>query len=183
MAASTKHQRAAVRTLDDIMNRIEVDEVTGCWVWQGGCQASQRRRRPVVWLADEQRAESARRAAWVLSGRSVRTGFMVFSVCENELCVCPDHMRTGTMKQLGAYQRKTGCTRGPHRSASSIRSWAERKAWKLSPELVQWARESEQSSRVAAHGLMCSATTVIKVRSGERRPSLVRGASIFSLRA
>lgn len=174
--------RAPVHTLEDILIRCKVDEVTGCWTWQAGIQSSQGRKRPVVWLAGEQRTESARRAAWILAGKPLRANQMVYSTCTNDRCVCPEHLKAGTMRQMGAHQRKMGHLRGPHRSAAAIRSWVDRPGLKLTPELVQWIRESSQSSRTAAHGLMVSATTVSKVRSNQRRPEFARGASVFSFR-
>lgn len=174
-------RRDGVHSLSDMQARCIVDEDTGCWIWQGGVQFSQGHERPVVWVTATNRTESARRRAWVLAGKPLQPGQMVFGTCGRPLCICPAHSAAGSMKDLGTVRAEAGFDRGPKRSAATRRSWEWRGA--LTAELAAWARESQQTQREAAHALGCTPATVSKVRLGRIRAPLLPNASVFTMRA
>lgn len=173
-----------VRTLDDLMLRCHVDADTGCWHWRGAMQTrSNGSSEPRVWLADECRTVTIRRAAWLLAGkRELRNGETVWCRCRCENCGNPAHMSAGTKAQWGAWVHQRGHLRGrPERSAINRRNKLESGQTKLTPELVQWAIESPQLGVDAAWGLDVSPTTLSRVRLRKTFAPLVPAASIFGL--
>jgi hypothetical protein len=119
-----------IRTLADIKARCIVDEETGCWEW--GLSYSHSKTRKVspiprchILKSDGKRTLTTTcKAAWLISGRKLRSDYVVYrAVCWNTKCCNPDHLRAGTMKQMGAAISKAGVLRGnPHRVMANTRN-------------------------------------------------------------
>ena len=173
--------RNPVDTIETLRARCDIAEVSGCWLWTGAAQRDYTRMRPVVWLPMLGGTISCRRAAWLLSGRAIRNGHLVWSTCGVDLCCNPDHLMAGTMAQRGAWQRKHAHhIRGPHRSLASSRAYRRREEQVLTPELAQWARESGQVLHEVAHAFACHFSTISRVRRGQVWLSGAPGSSVFA---
>jgi hypothetical protein len=113
---------SGITTLEDLKGYFFIDE-DGCWIWKGGY--SQAGYVPVAHvsksllpeLGKSQRTFSAYRAAWLLTGKKIPAGHVVYrSVCLNHKCVNPDHCKTGTKAQMHARYSASGKNKGdPHR--------------------------------------------------------------------
>jgi hypothetical protein len=95
--------------------RIEVDEKTGCWVWQGARDAAGYGR-----MVFKGRQWTAYRWSYVRSKEAVAPGLQLDHLCRNRACCNPDHLEQVTPRVnnlrgegLAAINaRKTHCPRG-----------------------------------------------------------------------
>lgn len=134
-----------------------------------------------VWLADLQKSITLTRAAWFLkTGQMPGKGQTVWRTCLNGECGNPAHMRKGTKAQHGAWVVAQGYLRGtPERSESSRRLAQRLGKTRLTMELAQWVRESQQGNQDVAHALGEHHQVVSKIRTGQTwRPRAV--ASVWA---
>lgn len=133
MSATKPDQRRkradGVRSIDDLRGRCHIDEITGCWLWRGGfsnandysptptCQAR-------IGGAEKPRIIAAPRAAWLMSGRLLAAGQIVWrSRCSEAACINPAHCKAGTQREMMAEIKASGRLRGnPERAAMNMRS-------------------------------------------------------------
>lgn len=110
---STTGKFYGVQTLDDIRARCRIDDESGCWVWTG---AFSDRRTPTVSLSpgvlrERRFTMSAIRAAFLLAGRRVTAGQLVYRtpLCPTAACCNPEHHKAGTAQDASraAVQRGT----------------------------------------------------------------------------
>lgn len=128
MTDPRRKRQDGVRSLADIRSRCVIDAETGCWIWRGafsvkvGGHAT-----PRVWLANERRAEIAGRAAWLLSGRKLKPGAVVWrSACTDTRCINPEHAKAGTRTQMHASFVADGRLRGdPKRAIANAKNCAK----------------------------------------------------------
>ena len=110
-----------IRTLDDLLQRCHVDDVTGCWLWQGKLSPSGVPccRPSIHFKILPAQDSSARRVAWVMSGRRVDAGQAVYRApkCHEHRCINPEHAAVGPAGAQGAAYAK----RHPARMRSANR--------------------------------------------------------------
>lgn len=124
-----------VRTIEALRGGCVIDDETGCWIWRGLMTVKASGKSvPRVWMPylagvrDEAgkagKYETGARAAWLLSGRTLRTGEIVWrDACENILCINPEHGKAGTAAQRGAAMIVSGRLRGnPVRAAINAKN-------------------------------------------------------------
>lgn len=184
-----------VRALEDLRQRCRVDDLTGCWHWalavatQGGCIV------PMVHvstgaLGNDRKSNTmpAARAAWLLSGRRLPAGHVVWrQVCTADRCINPAHCLAGTRSEMHAAVAATGRNRGkPERAVVNAKSRLH---------MVKPAKVVRQAEQLFAAGRMqkevraqlgLSQKTASAIRRGlhphsSGRQRVVRGASVFSL--
>jgi hypothetical protein len=97
VSAYTNPKTYGIKTLDDIKARCWIDPDTGCWIWKQSFSTNKGKRgRPQCSVADKdggkRRTLSAASLAWVLAGKEVPKGQIVYrSVCKDTACVNPAH--------------------------------------------------------------------------------------------
>lgn len=180
-----------IRTIEDIRQRCVIDE-GGCWLWSGAMrsQAAGRGHTPMLHLprgvlGERAVVTSGPRVAWLLSGKRLPTGHMVWRDCCNSRCLNPEHLRAGTPAALGRHITRHGLIRvDPMYRARRVLQCP----WKVTPPEVIRAIEADiQAGRPrkeiqAAHGV--GRSLVWRVATGQhqhQRGRLVPGASIFAM--
>lgn len=183
-----------VRDLQGILDRCRVDDLTGCWLWSLAVITPRGSTTPVAYLPpgvlgrDKAQTMSAAKAAWLLSGRSLPAGHVVWRhVCADAMCVNPAHCRSGTRAQMGSEISATGRNQGdPKRAAICARNRMSvvKPAATVREAEAMFARGCLQRDVRAALGI--SQATAAAIRRGTHphsagRQHLVRDASIFTL--
>lgn len=189
--------RGGVRVLEDLRQRCWVDDVTGCWLWRQAVATSRGCTVPMVHLSagvipgvDRNATVPAPRAAWLLSGRKLEPGHVVWRhVCEAGLCINPAHCRAGTRPEALAAVAATGRNRGKPERA--VRNTLSRMHMVKPAEVVHQAEAMFAAGRLqkdvrAELGL--SQKTAAAIRQGlhphsAARRNVLRGASVFTLGA
>lgn len=181
-----------VRKLADIKARCRIDGA--CWRWalamsDNGKHASTRTARvhiPPGVLRPTKYCTSAGRAAWLLSGKPLADGQVVWRTCCHDDCCAPAHLMAGTKAEEGAWMAANGHRRGdPRRAAVNMLNVARTQA--VSAEIVasvaqQLAAGGVLQREVAAQwGLHLA--TVNKIARGKHlhQRGAVRGSSVFNL--
>ena len=158
-----------VRKLEDLRLRCRVDQDTGCWHFGG----KEHRRQagkvdPRVWLADRRSAVTVAKAGWLLAGKPLKLGEIVWPRCRTHCCGNPSHLMAGTKAQWGAWAQAQGYMRGrPERAAINRRIKLETGQCALTMELAAWIRESTQTGREIAQVLGVSEQVVSRARLGK----------------
>lgn len=167
-------------TLQYILDRSVINEETGCWEWSMAIQE----RLPVC---DRRAAgfSSAVKTAWVLSGRELKPGHVVWRhACGNHQCVNPGHMKSATRAEMRNACGASGRERGdPVRAVTNRKTCA---AQAVSAEVVSALAEQFASGAMtkevrAATGI--SKRTLARIRAGRHINSpgqCVPSASVFS---
>jgi hypothetical protein len=155
-----------ISCIDTLRARCVVDPDTCCWHLRKASGAAMPRDKVHrVWVHGRG-VLSATRAAWELKrGVVVERGLVVSRACKGYDCVNPAHLRCWTKAQEGEHLRRTKRLRNQAGRYIANTVNGRRRA-KLTPELAQWARESEQSIMDAAHGLGVSPSRVGYIRAG-----------------
>lgn len=125
-------ERQGVRSLEDLRQRCVIDGETKCWVWKAAMSRSLKRNiapSPRVWLPDpkilgEGILVTAGRAAWLLAGRKLEPGQVVWrNVCNRPECINPAHARAVTRAEMHHGIASSGLNRGkPSRSVVNLRN-------------------------------------------------------------
>ena len=95
--------RADDLTLDDIefllprfFAGFEIGEIDECWQWMGGRASAGR----YGALKSDDRTYYVHRIAWVVwDGRPLTSNLTIDHLCENRLCVNPDHLEPVTLNE------------------------------------------------------------------------------------
>ena len=183
-----------VYTLDDIAKRCAIDDDTGCWHWRmaisdGGKTGSSRTPRlsmPVGVMGNVNRTMSVARVVWIMQGRPLRRGWVVWRTCRNDDCCAPEHLKAGTKANEGAWARADGRLRGdPTRAAINLRTLASTQA--VPREIVEaianrLAAGELGKALAAAYGINKATVSRIKKNNHLHQRAGVIGSSIFSFR-
>lgn len=163
----------SVRTLEDLLGRCVIDDITGCWHLRTPRGRPIRTGKQTYSVNLHQRGKMpATRAAWMLSsGQPPRADQVVFRTCGCHDCVNPLHLRIGARKDLVRQQQRDGAFDWtPEQRARQLRLAAKRRA--LTEEVAQWIRESPQSAATVAAAVDVPKSKVIGIRAGRLYPRL-----------
>ncbi len=75
-------------TKEELISRIKVNELTGCWEWQGGLNRGY----------GTTQGRLVHRVAWELWKGPIPRGLKVCHDCDNPPCFNPDHLFIGTTR-------------------------------------------------------------------------------------
>lgn len=127
-----------IRDIERLRLRCVVDDVTGCWVWSGALSDGAPKihfRHPVTL---ERTDAKGRRAALILArGADLPRGHVAWqkACCDHDLCVNPDHCRSGTKKEWGRWLTTSGKVKNlPSKSVAARKGW-DTKGRKVTPEM------------------------------------------------
>ena len=113
-------KRIGVTCLEEIRQRCRIDDITGCWNWGGGMSDGGYTRTPVAHIGEGilpaehwARAMPAYRAAWLLAGKPLKKGQVVYrAVCCNTDCINPKHCAAGSMAEMHKAYSLSGKNKG-----------------------------------------------------------------------
>lgn len=158
-----------IYTIDDIRARCRIDDITGCWEWSMATASNRQKCSavPAAWWPAKRRVVTAIRIAYEL-GRGKPPGAKVWRRCQNPLCVNPDHLMSGSVKQFGRWveRHRIWKDQGIERRIANRRGKLNSGRTVLTTELAQWAIESHQTGIDVAHALDVSPTSVSRARLG-----------------
>ena len=175
-----------IRSLDDLKGRCVIDDDTNCWHLRdslGRALKWEPKKSPGIFVHGVGK-RSARRAAWGFSSGTAAPEGCYIAACECAWdCVNPEHLRTVTPAQHGAFMAASGKSKVPSKAAANMKNARQRAHNKLTVELAQWARESEQSQVDKAHALGVCQQRISEI---ERwlvwKPMMLPQASVFGWR-
>lgn len=182
-----------IYSLADISARCRIDDDTGCWHWRlamrsNGASNGSRSLTPSVSvpagvLGDKRRTLSVARVVWLMQGKTMRNGWVVWRTCLSDDCCAPEHLKAGTKADEGAWMRASGHRRGSaHRLAVNARNVAGQAA---SADKVQAVAEQINAGRLyrdIAADVGLHKSTISKIANGKhyrQRPRGARGSSVF----
>ena len=185
-----------VTTIGQLKERCRIDDITGCWNWAWGLSGKPSFPIPMLHLGagvvglSKITSIPAYRAAWLLSGKSIERGHVVYRSCCNPLCCNPNHLRCGPRKEMYGHYAATGRNKGqPHRKVAN----AKNRAKMMTPaervaEVEMLLNQGMIQKEVALKMGMCP-QTVRKIRLGlhphctqNSVQKVIRGASVFAWR-
>lgn len=164
----TKRRLYGIQTIDDMRGRCVIDGETDCWHLRkaDGKKMPNTKATMRVWIAGVG-TKSAIRAAWELQhGQLDDDTLQPYRQCGCYDCINPAHMLVATKEAHGRMARRSGRQRG-RAERSIINTRIGMKNAKITAELAQWARESEQTLQDAAHGLSIAMNRVGLIRRGQ----------------
>lgn len=186
-----------IYTLSDIKARCRVDDITGCWHWSmamrhNGASNGSRSLTPSVSvptgvLGMSRRTLSVARVVWLMQGKPLRQGWVVWRTCRADDCCAPAHQKAGPKAEEGAWMRASGHRRGSaHRLAINRRALAVQA---ISADVVQAVAEQIEAGRLhreIAADTGVHKSTISRIANGKhfhQRPAVLRGSSVFALAA
>lgn len=155
-----------MKALQDIKDRCVIDEVTGCWNFKGAISSDGQ---PRVWCFDFNKGKMAslpgRRAVWyVLNQKPLPKKWRVFGTCSNPACMNPDHIKSGSAKEMGRVFSRNPNYHNIARKIASRKTGAARSVF--TPETLQYALTSPETGIEVARKLGISRQAVSKARTG-----------------
>ncbi len=183
-----------IYTLSDLRDRCRIDSETGCWNWSlttsGGKSGSvvPRVSIPVGVVGNDViKHLTGPRASWLLSGRSMREGWIAWRACLNPLCLNPAHIKAGARADEGSWRQDVGTWRGdPLRARANMTSARKRALPPQSVETIEGMLADSMTRRAIESATGVTRTTIQRIADGQhihQRDRLVRGASVFALGA
>ena len=171
-----------IRTVEDLRVRCYVDPDTACWHWRLAIVQGHPKVHFVAPDTCKRTTQRGRRAALYLQrGRDLPDGHFAFArlQCKSLDCVNPAHCVSGDRAAHGEYLRQSGRIKGlPSKCAGSRKSWEKRR--KITPEIAQTIRTSEESTYALAKRLGLSQFAVWSCRVGKSHRATVANASAFT---
>lgn len=170
-----------IKTLEDIRLRCFVDPETDCWLWRLSAQAGVPR--VSMFWEGEERKFRGRRASWLMAGRPLPKGHVVYAklCCQELLCMNPDHAQAGTRKQHGLWLRRSGLIKGLPKKIAAARASATARR-KLTAERVLAIRAGGKSDYAFADEFGVSQFAVWSARTFRSWKHVRAPASVFSWR-
>lgn len=183
----TKRKCSGIRSLEDLRIRCVIDDVTECWIYPTVEAVDPRAR---VWLPpdvvneEKGRTLTIRKAAWILAGKKLPKGHLVYGhVCVRLDCANPEHSRAASRANMGAAQAKSGRMKGdPARAITNRRNFLKQalpmeRIAEVKALLSQGLQNKQVAERLDLHP-----TTVSRIRKGTHvRMRSVGVASVFDL--
>lgn len=131
-----------IYSLEDIRQRCVIDKESGCWRWgmsmnrAGNGAIVPRVSVPAgVLCAHRVPSMAGGKAAWLMSGRRLEDGCIVWRTCGCNSCVNPAHLKAGTKKQEGAFMAAAGVYSSVQRRINSTKNVLKSQA--LPADVVQ----------------------------------------------
>ena len=185
-----KVQGNGVRSLEDIRLRCKVDDITGCWLWSlcVGTGGTPKVGIPAGVLRETEHVMSTAKAAWLLSGRKLEAGQVVWRAhCGDHRCVNPDHCKALTRREMRNACGESNREKGSIKRAAVNRATAVSNAVKpdIVAEVEKRLKQGKKQREIAAE-LTVSRDTVHRISSGKhlysagRTAPLLRAASVFT---
>lgn len=165
-----------IKTVDDLMSRCVVDDITGCWLLNGKSGNAQRN----VWFPQAGRWVSLGvLACYFKTGKPPKKGDVWHCKCETKGCANPAHRMRG---DRSSQMKNAGIKLTPVRRANLIK--ARRSVSKLTDEQCAEIRAStDKLTEIAEkYGISPGYASVIR-RGVFRRPVSASGSSVFSFAA
>lgn len=96
-----------------LMSHVVVNDVSGCWEWQGSRRSGYGRMIVGSRTDRTRRSESAHRVSYKLHYGEIPNGMEVCHRCDNPCCVNPDHLFLGTRQDNIDDRESKGRNRPP----------------------------------------------------------------------
>ena len=96
-------------TLQRLMDKVVIDPVTGCWMWNGA------QRHGYGVMRHEGKVKSVHRVAYILAHGPIPDGKCVCHACDTPLCVHPDHLVLGDHAENQRQKKERGRAGGGRR--------------------------------------------------------------------
>lgn len=186
-----KRTGRGIYCLNDLRDRCRIDSESGCWNWSmtaletaSGSVVPRVSVPANVFHQPKLLHATGPRVSWLLSGRSIREGWIVWRACVNGLCLNPAHLKAGTHADEGAWQRANGHLRGDPRRAAVNR--ANGRSLAIPAEKFAQVKSMLESGIVRSEIQKASGVSrgvVKRIAEGthiHQRATLVRGASVFA---
>lgn len=189
-----------VSTLQDILDRCRVDEVTGCWEWALAINCIRGSAVPMVHISigamlgqhavAKKVTMPAARAAWLLAGNVIKPGHVVWRAhCGNDHCVNPAHCASGTRAQMGRSRAASGREKGTPAKRKAALAQALKIALPRDVVVQLEARiAAGELRKTIAQTMGVNRTTIRRIALGQHpnstgRIRVIPGASVFTLGA
>lgn len=182
---------SAIRDLQGILDRCKVDDITGCWVWagpySGGKWPVPMAHVPSGVFAETRLTMSAYKVGWLLSGRKIREGNVVYRKCLNAKCVNPQHCATGTQAEMHGFISATGKNKGlAHRSAVNRQNASKQALPVETVREIEQMLEADVMVKTIAEQFGITKDTIRSIKRGQHvharnAQKVARNASIFTL--
>jgi hypothetical protein len=176
-----KPQFNSIKTLADLRGRCVIDG--GCWIWR---MAASNGKEPRAWYVDP---DTGKGRAWIGARLALRlatgidpVGNVYRPICMDAKCINPDHLKTGTRAEVGAWWAGTGKLKGNPRviAANTVTG---RKYSKLTLADAALIRKSDETGIALAMQLGVNQTLVSAIRLGKKwKDAAANGSSVFAWR-
>lgn len=184
-----------VTTIEGIRERCRIDSETSCWNWAWGKSDHAKSANPAIHIGkgvmglEKTTTMSAYRAAWLLAGKKIKPGHVVYRTCCNTDCCNPSHLKSGARTEMYSHYASSGKNKGqPHRALANAKNRAKMMVPVDRVRLIEsLLAEGKKVKEIKVEAKMC-AETIRNIRDG-RHPNCanpivsgrIRGASVFDL--
>jgi len=187
MTQSVGAYLGSVCSLETLRDRCFVENSKGCWHLRsarGRDLSGRSSDGPLKVHVHGRGGVPARRVAWEwLHGRKPGPDEVVTNTCDSADCVKPWHLAIFSQAEFGQHLRAKGASMTPRKHMALVRMSRSRRSTKLTDELAQWARESDQQQGDVAHAFGVSKQRISDIRRGKSWNSGgTTGSSVFAWR-
>ena len=147
-------------SIQDIKDRTE--EVGECWIWQQGTSNGLPQMK-VKGCA----CKLVRRIVVAIDGRPAEPGQPVAVTCGEKLCVNPKHLKPSTTRAVAKAAARKGAWKGQVRCAKIAAAKRAGANVKLTAEMVQIIRSSDEPGPALAKKLGVDRALIPRVRAGK----------------